>query len=604
SESKGNKSHVSMLSNMMMSPYMLHVARYKVDILDSSMGAKFKDIDQVEVHPIEWDGMLFFSDGKKNTKKTFSLDISDIVELYKATETKGRVIKKENLVVEIIFRQRFTEHNNEYKIKIKIEDNHVDEFINKVHFIIRKATDKEYWTSRKIRLASDNNELQKETEIFINAPFLADNEKIVWFKTTIEGNKKSKEKLLSCQVLTNCRVYEYDFENHSGNGILLPLIQDLKIMNIRFTETPNTIGIYADSHESTDYESRNVSTLEIGDIVVAAEGGHSITFDKVGDPRRLLSTINHIIGRDKIRLMDYDNQIHVGSNDLPHLNSVTKPKDKEIKAELEVVKQPIDPLLEFKNNTNYDFNNYNSKQTSKSREIESMQKSINIHCNKCDNDNLYDSKFCNKCGAKLDTLCPRCGNVSLEDSKFCNNCGFDLLSNMNSSNDIQTSSPPVRSDDLRVEFEMCELSAYGMRILYPLDWTKYDHGLDPPNIAYFLSPKESANDKFFDGVAISVTTNIPRAATLETALKTNLDDLKVSTSNFVLEETNKATLSNQPAYKIVYRDGGYKTLAALTLRQSLNSNSLVIVIYRALPSSYDRFLPIVNKMIQSFEFTD
>jgi hypothetical protein len=104
-EPKGiERQRVTMLSHITTAPYMLNVPTYKIGIVNNSMGITLNDIDQVEIHPIEWDGMLFFSDGKKDSKKTFSIYAEDIIELKKASETKGRVLKKADLVVEIIFR--------------------------------------------------------------------------------------------------------------------------------------------------------------------------------------------------------------------------------------------------------------------------------------------------------------------------------------------------------------------------------------------------------------------------------------------------------------------------------------------------------------------
>lgn len=49
-----------------------------------------------------------------------------------------------------------------------------------------------------------------------------------------------------------------------------------------------------------------------------------------------------------------------------------------------------------------------------------------IACPSCKAINPSYSKFCNKCGAKLQLSCPNCGNSLLPDSKFCNNCGTKI----------------------------------------------------------------------------------------------------------------------------------------------------------------------------------
>jgi len=48
------------------------------------------------------------------------------------------------------------------------------------------------------------------------------------------------------------------------------------------------------------------------------------------------------------------------------------------------------------------------------------------HCNNCSNRNRANSKFCNKCGLKLEKNCVRCSHVNSESASFCNRCGFSL----------------------------------------------------------------------------------------------------------------------------------------------------------------------------------
>jgi ribosomal protein L40E len=47
-------------------------------------------------------------------------------------------------------------------------------------------------------------------------------------------------------------------------------------------------------------------------------------------------------------------------------------------------------------------------------------------CSRCQQDNPPDARFCNACGAKLQTVCPQCTYVNPPDSRFCNECGVPL----------------------------------------------------------------------------------------------------------------------------------------------------------------------------------
>ena len=49
-----------------------------------------------------------------------------------------------------------------------------------------------------------------------------------------------------------------------------------------------------------------------------------------------------------------------------------------------------------------------------------------ISCPQCGARLSADSKFCNKCGAKMQTSCPGCGAAVTPGSKFCSQCGQPL----------------------------------------------------------------------------------------------------------------------------------------------------------------------------------
>jgi membrane protease subunit (stomatin/prohibitin family) len=60
-------------------------------------------------------------------------------------------------------------------------------------------------------------------------------------------------------------------------------------------------------------------------------------------------------------------------------------------------------------------------------DISKTEKSTAVKCPSCAALNPENSKFCNKCGARLGKpVCPKCGKELNDDSKFCNNCGAKL----------------------------------------------------------------------------------------------------------------------------------------------------------------------------------
>ena len=49
-----------------------------------------------------------------------------------------------------------------------------------------------------------------------------------------------------------------------------------------------------------------------------------------------------------------------------------------------------------------------------------------MNCSQCNHENPAGARFCNECGAPLQTSCAQCGQVNPPGSKFCNGCGTKL----------------------------------------------------------------------------------------------------------------------------------------------------------------------------------
>jgi len=49
-----------------------------------------------------------------------------------------------------------------------------------------------------------------------------------------------------------------------------------------------------------------------------------------------------------------------------------------------------------------------------------------VRCARCQQDNPSGARFCNACGARLESVCPACGHANVAVSRFCNECGHLL----------------------------------------------------------------------------------------------------------------------------------------------------------------------------------
>jgi hypothetical protein len=146
-------------------------------------------------------------------------------------------------------------------------------------------------------------------------------------------------------------------------------------------------------------------------------------------------------------------------------------------------------------------------------------------------------------------------------------------------------------------------SSAGLRIAYPKGWIANDLG---NGTVRFSTPLRTDLMRFTVNVV-----NIPPSLqnmTLDNIVELNLNSLKQQLSNFSLVETNATTLSveNQTAHKIVYTNTnkdpnfplGFKTMQIFAIKDG----QIVTISYVSEQSQYQRFLPTIERMLDSITF--
>jgi len=143
-----------------------------------------------------------------------------------------------------------------------------------------------------------------------------------------------------------------------------------------------------------------------------------------------------------------------------------------------------------------------------------------------------------------------------------------------------------------------------IRIQYPSDWEKLEFN-QRNVVVIFRSPPENSSDTKLENLLIQVgnlpSQNIP----LNEIASANINALNQSLIDFELIELNATTLSgNNPAHKVVYtnREGKdeRKTMQVLSIKE----DKVYLITYTAEASRYDRYLPTIQKMIDSFRTGD
>ena len=146
------------------------------------------------------------------------------------------------------------------------------------------------------------------------------------------------------------------------------------------------------------------------------------------------------------------------------------------------------------------------------------------------------------------------------------------------------------------EFMTWKSSASGVKINYPSSW-RVEKGKTPSSLVIFKSPQENPSDALLESVDIA-SYNIPTNKTLEQVMQEGIHDLEKKHHDFTLIEIVPTVLAGRQAHKMVYDADGRKRFMGVVM---IEKNKVYQVMYVAEPSKYDSYLPIVQKMIDSFK---
>jgi hypothetical protein len=109
------------LTRMIVDKRLVVIPFYKIEMVSDSRGKPATWINDVEIHPVEWDAKIVFK-ALKAPVKPVGIPITNIIDVSIVSETKGTFRKKEDLMLKINFR---VNDNSERWIIINMEDKQV-----------------------------------------------------------------------------------------------------------------------------------------------------------------------------------------------------------------------------------------------------------------------------------------------------------------------------------------------------------------------------------------------------------------------------------------------------------------------------------------------
>ena len=157
-------------------------------------------------------------------------------------------------------------------------------------------------------------------------------------------------------------------------------------------------------------------------------------------------------------------------------------------------------------------------------------------------------------------------------------------------------------------------SKYKISIEYPSEWTKNDTDPDPNDdikfIVQFDSPLETLSDDYSEYIQIVKDSRIFNDVKLEDYLNESISIYNDTRNNFkVIDTSTSKILSGQPAYSLTFTEDieGVDGEAPFKLESyetgTLVNNTAYYITYAGAENQYNRYLPLINKIISSFNIS-
>jgi serine/threonine-protein kinase len=158
------------------------------------------------------------------------------------------------------------------------------------------------------------------------------------------------------------------------------------------------------------------------------------------------------------------------------------------------------------------------------------------------------------------------------------------------------------------QFQTYENPDYKIKILYPDTWKKSEENLNtqPPEIVEFSAPENvSSNILFSRPVALIVlwTQFLPKGTTFEQYTSENIKNVTDNIQGYKLLNSTPIVLSdNHQGQKLVFYDYTGNAVIKKMRVFTMNNQTVYGITYDADPGRYLRYLPLAQKMIDSFQF--
>jgi serine/threonine-protein kinase len=139
-------------------------------------------------------------------------------------------------------------------------------------------------------------------------------------------------------------------------------------------------------------------------------------------------------------------------------------------------------------------------------------------------------------------------------------------------------------------------------VLNYFTYEKIFHEVAPGNLVTFLASLESDSNTYPAGLGITVQHIGSGNTSLNEITKVQIKNLAQSHPDFKLTESTSSMLAGNIVHKIIFSatDNMKHERTAMQIR-TLKGDNAYLITYKAEPGKYSKYLPTVQKMIESFQ---
>jgi hypothetical protein len=159
---------------------------------------------------------------------------------------------------------------------------------------------------------------------------------------------------------------------------------------------------------------------------------------------------------------------------------------------------------------------------------------------------------------------------------------------------------PTSNTDIN-KFLTYQDSTLGIKIDYPAGWT---HELHAGSIVTFLASLESDSNTYPAGLGIKIQHLKSKNISLNNITRIQIKNLTQNHHDFKLIESTESKIGGNSAHKIVFTATDNKKNERQAMQiWTLRGDKAYLITYKAEPGKFAKYLPTIQKMVDSFQFT-